>query len=59
MSNLGLVSLLVFIFVGVKLINLLISMILTRNIDVIKKRKKGFLYNYTKMKLGENIFNKR
>ncbi len=57
MNNFEVVTLVLFLFVGVKLINLLIMMILAKNINTIKKRKKGFLYDYTKMKLGENVFN--
>lgn len=57
MSHFEVVTLVLFLFVGVKLINLLIMMILVKNINTIKKRKKGFLYDYTKMKLGENVFN--
>ena len=57
MNNFEVVTLVLFLFLGVKLINLLIMMILAKNINTIKKRKKGFLYEYTKIKLGENVFN--
>ncbi|MGN5651387.1 hypothetical protein [Bacillus sp. Brlt_9] len=41
--------------IGYKILELFLLMILMQNIDKIKQRKKGFIYELAKMKLGEKF----
>jgi hypothetical protein len=53
-ANVLIISLSTLIFYG--MLELLTFLFLIKNIDSIRKRKKGLLYNYAKMKLGEKFF---
>ncbi len=41
--------------IGYKILELFLLMILMQNIEKIKQRKKGFIYELAKMKLGEKF----
>ncbi|SCN01426.1 Protein of unknown function [Bacillus cereus] len=52
-ANIFMISIITLI--GYKISELLLLMILMKNIEKIKQRKKGFIYELAKMKLGEKF----
>lgn len=52
MNGLEVTILVISLFIGIKIIDFCIMVLLIKNIENIKSRKKGWIYNYAKMKLG-------